>query len=125
MTGAAMAVFCSTSGRTATAKRPIRIADEDHSQFFERPFESALGLPSSDRNYRQQNMGRMLRIVENRVRGYGPAAIVIQRLSRIGIYVKMRKIAAGNIQPDAMAFLKDQRGWIHLNRERIDFAGLH
>ena len=67
----------------------------------------------------------MVSIVIHRVRRHRPASIIIERLSRIGIHVEPREIAARNVQPDPVCALEDKRSRIHLDREGVNFTRLH
>src|SRR5947209_15499368 len=70
-------------------------------------------------NYRQQHMGRAIRVVEDRVVGQVPAAVVVERLPGIRVHVEAREIAARDVEPDAVAPLEDEGSGIELDRERV------
>ncbi len=57
--------------------------------------------------------------------GDGPAAMVVERLASVGVDVETRKIAAGDIEADAVSALKNDGGGIHLNREFVNLARFH
>ncbi len=61
----------------------------------------------------------------DRVIGHGPPAVIVERLACIGINVKAREIAAGDIEADTMPAPEDQGSRVHFDRERVHFARLH
>ena len=48
----------------------------------------------------------MLRVMVDDVGRYRPAAVVVQRLSRIGIYIEAREVAAGDVHPNAVTLFE-------------------
>src|SRR5215468_5936029 len=68
-------------------------------------------------NYRENDPRRMLRIVIHGIFSDAPTPALIERIPCVGVYVEPWKVAAGNIQPNAMTATKNQRGGIHLDRE--------
>src|SRR3989442_8448822 len=77
------------------------------------------------RNDRQQQMRRTIRVVEDRVVGHHPAAIVVERLAGIRVHVEAREIAARDVEAGAAAFLEDEGSGIQLDREGVDLSRLH
>ena len=67
----------------------------------------------------------MLSVVVDGVDCQCPPAIVIQWLSRIWVHIEAWEVAAGDIEPYAVAFLEDKRSGIHFYGERIDVTRLH
>ncbi len=51
-------------------------------------------------------------------------AVVIERLAGVGVYVETWKVAAGDIEPDAMAALKHESRGMHLDCEFVGFSRL-
>jgi len=51
--------------------------------------------------------------------------MTLQRFARVGIDIKAREVAAGNIHADTMTFLEKIRGGIQLDLHLIDRARLH
>src|SRR2546430_13753588 len=45
-------------------------------------------------------------------------SVVVQGLAGIGVDVEAREVAAGDVQPDPVAVPEDERGRIHLDRDR-------
>ena len=70
-------------------------------------------------------MRRMPRVVVDGVDGHSRAAVLVERLSRIRVNVEARKVAAGNIHANSMAFGKENRGRVELDAEPVDLAGRH
>src|SRR6266568_67558 len=66
----------------------------------------------------------MAGVVVESVLSDGPAAVLVKRLAGVGVDVEAREVAARNIEPQAVATLEDQRGWIHLDRERVNLIRL-
>ena len=66
----------------------------------------------------------MLRVDIDRIVGDSPTVIVVERLPRIWVDVESREVAAGNVQPNPVTTLEQQRRWIHLDREFVRSAGL-
>ena len=64
-------------------------------------------------------------IVENRVHSDGRPAVVVERLPCVGIDIKPRKIATGDVEADAVTFLENHCGRVHVYRNLIDVSRLH
>jgi hypothetical protein len=59
-------------------------------------------------------------IVVNRVHSGGRSAVVVERLPCVRINIKTREIATGDVEADAVTFLEDHCGRIHVYRNLID-----
>src|SRR5689334_5581223 len=75
-------------------------------------------------NYRQQDAGGVRGIEVNRVLGDPPAAVVVERLAGIGVHIEARKVAARDVEADAVAAPEEERGRIHLDGELVRLPGL-
>src|SRR3954470_2743728 len=60
-------------------------------------------------------------VIHGVVRGYR-AAVLPQRLPGVWIRIETRKVAARDVEADAMTFLEDVRGRKGIDRECVDFA---
>jgi hypothetical protein len=54
-----------------------------------------------------------------------PTPIVVERFARVRVHIKSRKIAAGDVDPDAVALFEDVGRWVQSDREGIDRAWRH
>ena len=61
----------------------------------------------------------MLRVVIDRIFGNTPAPLLVERFARIRVHVEAWKVAARNIQPNAVTAFEDERSRVHLNREFV------
>jgi hypothetical protein len=57
---------------------------------------------------REEQLRGVVRIVVNGVFRYLQPAVAIERLSRVWIHIKSWKVAAGDIEPDAVLTLEHQ-----------------
>ena len=53
--------------------------------------------------------------VEDRIVRFLQPRVASQWLAGVGIHVEARKVAAGNVQPDAVSLREDVTGGVHLN----------
>ena len=61
----------------------------------------------------------MLLVEIDRILSNFNPAVPVQRRAGIRIYIESRKVAAGDIQSDAVPLLEQQRGGIHFDREFV------
>ena len=64
-------------------------------------------------------------IVVNRVHSAGRPAVVVERFPSVWINIKTWEIAAGDVEADAVTFLEDHCGRVHVYRNLIDVSRLH
>ena len=79
----------------------------------------------STRNHRQDRITWMCRVMVNGVARDDSVRVVVERLSGVRIWIEAWKVAARNIQPDAVPGPEQVRGRIELNDESISLAGIH
>ena len=83
------------------------------------------GQASTRRYDREEDVGRVLLIDEYRVSGDLEASVAAHRLAGIGVDVEAREVAAGDVQPDAVAGLEQVACRGQGNGYRVDLAGRH
>jgi hypothetical protein len=67
----------------------------------------------------------MLAIMEDGVNGRHRPAMIVQRFAGIGIRIKTGEVAAGDVKPDAVAFLEHICRWVKFDGEGIDGPWFH
>ena len=73
----------------------------------------------------KHDLRRMPVIMVNRVHSGGRPAVVVERLPCVWINIKTREIATGDVEADAVTFLEDHCGRVHVYRNLIDLSSLH
>ena len=66
----------------------------------------------------------MLRIKVNGVLRYLRATVVIERFAGVRVHIEPRKVAAGDVQPNPVSPLENERRRVHLDGELVWLAAL-
>ncbi len=81
--------------------------------------------PLFRRNDRQDHVARAHGIVVDRLVRFDLSAVQSEGFAGVRIDIKTREVAAGDIDPDTVAFLEDVGRWERFDQELIGLAGLH
>src|ERR1039458_10040149 len=90
----------------------------------QRPLAGAFFLSSLRPDHRQHDLRSPAATIVDGVFGHPPAAVVVKRFARVRVHIEAREVTARNIDADAVAALKYQRGRIHFDGELLGLPRL-